>query len=61
MRSGTYEEEQSEEQSVEIAREQTEVVVCGRGHAVENRGDSVQDEHRGGVCDKETNCRIKQH
>ena len=45
----THEEEQPEYEAVKVGREQAEIVVRGRRHAVQNRRDGVQDEHRRGV------------
>ncbi len=46
----TYEEEQPKQQSIKVAREETEVVVRGGGHAVQYGRDGVEDEHRCCVC-----------
>ena len=49
----TYEEKQAEQEAVKVAREQADVVVRGRRHAVQDRRDGVQDEHRCRVRDEE--------
>ena len=49
----THEEEQSEYEAVKVGREQAEVVVRGRRHAVQDRRDGVEDEHRRRVRDEE--------
>lgn len=56
----THEEEQPEEEAVEVGREETEVVVRRRGHAVQDRGDGVEDEHRSRVGDKQPDCHVVQ-
>ena len=53
---GTYEEEEPEEEAVEVAREQREVVVRRGRHAVQDRRDGVEDEHRGRVRDEQPDC-----
>lgn len=46
----THEEEQPKQQPIKVAREETEVVVRGGGHAVQYGRDGVEDEHRCCVC-----------
>lgn len=53
-RDGAYEKEQPEEQTVKVTREDAQVVVCRGGHAVEQRRDGIEDEHRCSVRDEET-------
>lgn len=47
----THEEEQSKEETIEVAGEEGEVVVCRGSHTVQDRRDGVEDVHR---------CRVSQ-
>ena len=38
----------TEQQTVEIAREQAQVEICGGGETIEQRRDGIQNEHRYG-------------
>ena len=43
----------TEEQAIEVGGEEADVVERGGRHAVQDRRDAVQDEHRRGVRDEQ--------
>lgn len=51
----THVKEQPEEQSVEIAGQDREIVVCGGCHPIEDRCNGVQQQHCGAVCNQQAN------